>query len=467
MTDRPIGDGQPAAVSPAESVAALTARFEAMDRSAEPLAWAVAAYKLGMATAEQPSGQPAIELRRALDLYQQAIEILSLTRAPVEHGRILNAAGSAHRLLGDRPTATRLFQRSLDALSGRGAEAEEASVLNNLGLVLAEGGRIDEAIELFDRSLAMLEVDSAPGGGDVHDGADQNRDDVLRTRLATLHNLGQAHMGRGTAAGFTAAVEVFQSGSATASGFDVSMHTGLLDHSRGVAHKALANLEPTARAQHLDSAIEAFEQSLLVFTSVGFPMHHAIAKHNLGHTLAGRDDLDSLRRALAHYEDALLMFDPRLHQAHWQEAYNNTEALEARLAKVEPDQTRADHIATLCGSMDDDERLMFLRHRLLMMEPLPEKHRQERLTAFCYAMVTQEPASFVATLRTMITVLMELPEAVLESALRSLLRAHGMLENHEQRAADFVLDEAIQSLLFGPQRIRVRDMLEDIGWDRP
>ena len=82
-------------------------------------------------------------------------------------------------------------------------------------------------------------------------------------------------------------------------------------------------------------------------------------------------------------------------------------------------------------------------------------------------MVTQPAASYVATLRTMITVLMELPEPVLESALRSLLRAHSMLDPHDQRAADFILDEAIQALLFGPQRIRVRDMLEDIGWDRP
>ncbi len=452
MTGGSGHEGQPSAISPAESVAALTERFEAMDRSAEPLAWAAAAYKLGMATAEQPSAQPAQALQRALELYQQASVILSAERAPLEHARILNAAGSAHRLLGDGSTATRLFERSLHLLEGRGAEVEEASVFNNLGLTLAEAGQIDEAIGLFERALASLTGDS---------------DDVVRTRLATLHNLGQARMGRGSPEGFHEAVAAFEAGSAAARGFDVSMHTGLLDHSRGVAHKALADLEPTDRERHLTAAIDAFEQSLAVFTSVGFPMHHAIAKHNLGHTLAGRDDLDSMRRGLACYEDALHMFDPRLHQAHWQEAYNNAEALEARLLQIEPNASRADHIASLSGSMPDDERLTFLRHRLLVLEPLPEKHRHERLTAFCYAMVTQEPASFVATLRTMITVLMELPEPVLESALRSLLRAHAMLDPRDQRAADFVLDEAVQSLLFGPQRVRVRDMLEDIGWNRP
>ena len=71
------------------------------------------------------------------------------------------------------------------------------------------------------------------------------------------------------------------------------------------------------------------------------------------------------------------------------------------------------------------------------------------------------------SIRTIITVLMELPETLLESALESQLAAHAVLDNHDQRAADFILDEAINALLFGPQRIRVRDMLEDIGWERP
>ena len=455
------GDNQPTALSPAESVAALTARLDAIDRAEEPIIWATAAYKLGMATAEQPSAQQGVAMQQALDLYQQAASILSPERAPIEHARILNAAGSAHRLLGNSPTAIKLFQQSLELLNGRGAQTEEASVFNNLGLVLAESGRIDEAVELFARSLAAL------GDESDDDSTAADNTDAVRTRLATMHNLGQAQMGRGSIEGYTAAVAAFEEGSRMAAGFDVSMHTGLLDHSRGVAHKALASLQPACSQQHVDSAIEAFEQSLAVFTSVGFPMHHAIAKHNLGHTLASRDDLDSMRRALACYEDALQMFDPRLHQAHWQEAYANAEALEVRLLVMEPDASRADHMASLAGSMSDEERLTFLRHRLLLLEPLPKKHVEERLTVFCYAMVTQPPASFVATLRTMVTVLMELPESLLESALRSQVAAHSMLENHERRAVDFVLDEVIQALLFGPQRIRVRDMLEDIGWDRP
>ena len=110
---------------------------------------------------------------------------------------------------------------------------------------------------------------------------------------------------------------------------------------------------------------------------------------------------------------------------------------------------------------------MFIRQRFVQMDRLPKTNQLERLTEFYCAVITQPASSFVATIRTVIPVLMELPETLLESALESQLAAHAMLDNHDQRAADFILDEAINALLFGPQRIRVRDILEEIGWERP
>ena len=448
----------PTAFSVHGSVAALKQRLESIDPATDSLTWAVAAYRLGMATAEQPTAHPEKNLRDALGLYQQAARILTAQRAPVEHARILNAAGSAHRMLGDPGTASRLFTEALGLMSGKGVDVEEASVLNNLGLVLTEGGRLDDAVEAFTLSLQKL-----PTSGDAP-GSD---DEQIRTMLATKHNLGQVHLARGTAAGCDAAIEVLADAASVAGGTEASMHTAMIDHTLGIAWKAKAGLDPAERDHCLGQAITTFERCLTVFTSVGFPMQHAIAKHNLGHAYAGRDDVASLQRALAYYEDSLNIFDPRLHQPQWQEAFANAEAVDARLEVMVPGATRADHIATLAGSMDDNERLMFLRQRLLQLERVPKKNQLERLTAMYYAIITQPAASFVASIRTIITVLMELPESLLESALESQLAAHAMLDNHDQRAADFILDEAINALLFGPQRIRVRDMLEDIGWDRP
>jgi tetratricopeptide (TPR) repeat protein len=447
----------PTAFSATDSVAAMKARFESIDRSTDALKWAAAAYRLGMATAEQPTAHPELNLRDALGLYQQAAEVLTVQRAPVEHARILNAAGSAHRMLGDPSTASRLFREALGLMSGKGVDVEEASVLNNLGLVLTEGGRLDDAVGAFTLSLEKLSLDMLPG----------EDDEQIRTMLATKHNLGQVHLARGGVDGCDAAIAVLSDAASTAGGTQASMHTAMIDHTLGIAWKAKAGIDPSASAHCLDEAITSFERCLTVFTSVGFPMQHAIAKHNLGHAYAGRDDVASLQRALAYYEDSLNIFDPRLHQPQWQEAFANAEAVEARLEVAVPGATRADHIATLAGGMDDDERLTFLRQRLVQMERLPKTNQLERLTAMSYAIITQPAASFVASIRTIITVLMELPETLLESALESQMAAHAMLDNHDQRAADFILDEAINSLLFGPQRIRVRDMLEDIGWDRP
>ncbi len=449
----------PTALSASDSIAAMKARFESIDRVADSLSWATAAYRLGMATAEQPTAHPGESLRAALGYYQQAAQVLTVQRAPVEHARILNAAGSAHRMLGDPSTASRLFQEALGLMAGKGVDIEEASVLNNLGLVLTEGGRLDDAVEAFTMSLDMMSDSFAMQSGDD--------DEQIRTMLATKHNLGQVHLARGGLDGCDAAIEVLASASAAARTTEASMHTAMIDHTLGIAWKARAGFSPATSDSDVGEAISAFERCLAVFTSVGFPMQHAIAKHNLGHALAGRDDVGSMQRALAYYEDSLNIFDPRLHQQQWQEAFANAEAIEKRLGVAVPGATRADHIATLAGSMDENERLMFVRQRLAQMERLPKVNQVERLTAMSYAIVTQPAESFVASLRTMISVLMELPEALLESALEAQLAAHAMLDSHDQRAADFILDEAINALLFGPQRIRVRDMLEDIGWDRP
>lgn len=442
----------PTIKSATESVAAMKERFGSLDRAADSLRWAAAAYRLGLATAEQPSAHVEQNIRAALGYYRQAAEVLTVERAPIEHARILNAAGSAHRALGDPNTASRLFREALELMAGRGPTSEEASVLNNLGLVLSEGGHLDEAIEAFSMSLDML--------------AGEN-DEQVRTILATKHNLGQAHLGRGDLDGCDAAIAVLSEAADGSRGTGASMHMAMIDHSLGIAWKAKTGYDAAGSDHHIDEAVDAFERCLTVFTSVGFPMQHAIAKHNLGHALAARDDIASLQRAIACYEDALNIFDPRLHQELWREAFANSEAVEARLEVAVPGATRADHLAALAGSMDDKERLIFIRQRLVQIERLPKANQLERLTALSYAVITQPAPSFVASIRTLIMVLMELPEALLESALEAQLAAHSMLDNHDRRAADFVLDEAINALLFGPQRIRVRDILEDLGWERP
>lgn len=441
--------------SPAEVVAALEEQFRAITRGHDPLGWAVAAYRLGLAKAEQPTGDPRQNLAGALGLFEQAAEVLDESRAPVEHARILNAAGSAHRMLGDTATALRLFRNSADLLAGRGVESEEASVLSNLGVALTEIGRLDDAITAFAAAIEKLPAET---------------DEHVRTRLATEHNLAQAHAATGTDDGFARAIEILQRAVVEAGSVEAPMHLGMIWHTLGVTLKARHGQPGDRNGQSsadVDEAIAAFERSLTIFTSVGFPFQHAIAKHNLGHALATRDDLPSLQRALVCYEDSLNIFDPRLHQTHWQEAYRNADALDQKLQTLSPGASRSDHTASHAGALDEVERLAFIRQRFVQLERLPAEQRLQRLTEFSYAVITQPAESFVATLRTMISTLMELPDGMLQATLQAQLAAHAMLEAGDRRACDFVLDEAINLLLFGPQRIRVRDILTDIGWERP
>lgn len=439
-------------VSLPTSIGALEAKLANTPRATEPLAWAVASYRLGMARAESPTGSPADNLTAALALYDAAAAVLTVDQAPIEHARVVNAAGSAHRLLGNPQKAVELFDRAAELLEGRGGDAERASVLSNLGLAQTESGRPTEAAGAFELALSLLEGDDA---------------EQRRARAATRHNLAQSLMSTGSHDDLAAAIEALQAADADCVESDAPLHQAMVWHSLGVARKGQAEHDSDHREALLNRAVEHFEECLTIFTTASFPFHHAVAKQNLGLALAGQGDLDSARLALSYYEDAITMFDPRLHAPHWRSTYENMEALESRLAIDAPGQTRHDHFATLLGGMDEVHRLAALRERLALLERLPKRQRVERLAELAFAVVTQPPRSFVATLRTTITVLMELPDDLLHSALEAQCVAHGRLDPHERRAADFVLDEAIDSLLFGPQRIRVRDLLAEIGWERP
>ncbi len=440
------------AVGRESSITALETQLANTSRATDPFGWAIASYRLGLARAESPIGRPEDNLRSALELYDAAAGVLTERGAPIEHARVLNAAASAHRLLGDPRRAAELFERASRVLEGRGGDAEWAGVLSNLGLALTDCGETAPAVEAFERALELLAGDDA---------------EQRRARVAARHNLAQTLMSTGHHDDLASAVEVLEQAAAECVDEVSPLHKAMVAHSLGVARKGQAEIDVEARRERLEQAIRHFDESLEIFTASSFPFHHAVAKQNLGLALAGRGDTDSLRRALSCYEDAVATFDPRLHPTHWRATYENMEALEARLRVVAADQSRHDHFATLLGDMDATERLGVVRERFARFERLPPRQQVDRLCELTDAIVRQPPRSFVATLRTIIAVLMELPDDLLRSALEAQLIAHSRLGPHERRAADFVLDEAINALLFGPQRIRVRDLLVEIGWERP
>lgn len=419
--------------SPAE---ALERQLAQLDRTANPDGWALAAGRVAMARAEvgDPNG--------ALTLLEQAAAVLTASRAPMEHGRLLVGAAVAHRALGDGPRALELFKAGTDLLVGRAGAVEVAAAHSNIGLVAAELGRTDEALAAFDAALLL-----APG-------------DDPRLLASLYVNRGQVHLARGDAVGLHSARIDFAAAAACSDSTSSPVQ-------HGQAHNGLGAVAQ-ATGDHANAA-EHFMAAVATFTPLQFPFQHAVANHNLGLALADpAGEIASRRRALVAFEVALTLFDPNRHRAHWAESFRRAEAVDAMLGVGFPGWTRDDHFTAMVAELGDDERLSAVRTRLGHIAQRPDPHRRRAFASLAAAALRRSDSTQRSALRATLSVLMELPEPVLKSGLGGQTDAHNALETDDERSrADSAFDDAIHEMLHGPQRVRVRDLLEELGWQRP
>lgn len=441
------------AFDPAAAIIALEARLAATPRATRPHEHAAAAYRLGLARAESPVGDPADNLRQALDCYALAASIFDARHDPMEHARVINAAGAAHRGLGRRRRAADLFAQAAALFETEGGDQERAAALNNLGLTRAELGDRDAAIAAFDEAAALFDVTTADG---------------RRGRASTLHNRGQARAAGGTAADLQAAIDDQREAKAAVDRDEAPYHHALVDHSLGVAASGLADLDPEGRAGHLMTAIDAFGSCLATFTRAAFPYQHTLALHNLGRALAATGDLLDLRRALAYFEDAVTVLDPRLHAEPWRHAHASLERAEAELARREgAPVSRAVNFVNLAAALPTSERLPLLRTRLKRLLALPGPARDSSLAELALASSILAPEVATGYVTDEIVVLMELPNEVLEAALTARMVAHRALDGDIRLAADRALDAAVGEALGLSQRLLVREHLASLGFERP
>ena len=433
-------------------VESLEAQLAQTPRSSRPYEHAALAYRLGLAYAESPMGSAADGLRKALACYDVAAAIFDPRFDPVEHARVINAAGAAQRSLGDPRRAAALFHKAAGLLEGKGRDGERAAALNNLGLARTELGELEPAVEAFDDALELFDASTAEG---------------RRGRVATLHNRGQAHAAMPGEAGQEAALADFEQARADLDPDEAPYHHGLVNHSMGVVCSALAALRPSEREPLLEEAVQAFSESLTVFTRTAFPFQYALDKHNLGLAYASLGGAANLRRALACFEDAVAMLDTRVHADAWRQAYASLERTEKELDGLFPGMGRADHFAALVGGTRRDDRAGLIRERLVRLLELPEPTRRSALAELALASARLGGARARAVIEAELGALMELPNEHLETALRARLEAHARLAEPEREEADRALDAAIGEALQGPQRIFVRDFLYSLDWERP
>lgn len=429
------------------SVERLAAALDDVDIAREPDSWALAAYRLAIARAE--SASRADDLERDVELLGRAGRILSAERSPIEHARVLIAVGSCRRLQGAPAVAADLFAQAIDLQRHRTAPRELTASLVNLGLALLEAGRPDDAIVALDDALDHWSTAATTlRDGDVDD------DEMLRLRGAALLNRAQAHQHRGGSDHLRRAADDYV---AAADAFDVaSLQRGMALHGLGTV---LLEIDGDT-----SQAIEQFEASLSILTADSFPFQHAVARHSLAIALERRGSRADLARGLDHVEAALSTFDPRLHSGPWRTAAAAIERLAAALGSGTTQQHRADVFVELLADASNDDRARLLRDRLSRVARQPAVRRSGDLDALIGAAV-ERPDSYGGIVRAMVPVLMDLPDEMLADSCAALATAN---QGRPDRAdLDRMLDEVIHDLLFGPQRVRVRDLLQSHGWVRP
>lgn len=478
------------------SLERLEAELARIRAGSDPDRWALAAYRVAVARSEAASG----DLDGALKLLERAGRILTEARAPVEHARICTAAGNCHRRLGRPDRAAPLFERAADLVRDRAPAGERAAALVNLGLALTETGRPDAAVEPLGQAVDILAGAADSESRRVRAAALINRAQALQAqggaaeleravadyrsaaacadedtpqRGMALHGLGSALLesiardqasGAGGGESESVGEAVGGSGGAGGAGGE-SESVGGVGGGSGGAGRAGGGL-----AGRFDEAIGAFEQALGVLTEAAFPFQHAIARHSLAVAWERRDGPWDAARALAEVEVAISIFDPRLHRPQWRAAADRLAWLRLKLEAAGPPGTQEDYFARLLAAVTADERAKRLRDRLQRLATAPEIRRRRDLDELAAALTRlgsgeHEAVEYEAVMRSMIPVLMELPDSVLDSACSSLAAAHRASGRAE--VFDETLDRVIHDLLHGPQRVRVRDLLTAAGWVRP
>jgi len=430
----------------------LQKQLAATSRASRPHEHAVLAYRLGLALAESPSGNPVEGLRKALAFYDVAAAIFDPRFEPLQHARVLNAAGAAHRSLGDRRKAVDLFEKAVALFAEGGTENERAAAYNNLGLCRTELGQPAAGVEAFDAAIALF---------------DTYTDEGKRGVMSTLHNRGQAQSSLGTEEGLEAALADFEEARGMIDPDENPLHYGMVEHSVGVTCSALSKLSDEGKSAFLQEAIRAFNNSLAVFTRTSFPYYHALVKHNLGLAHEAQGGTANLRRALISFEDAVAIFDTRLHADAWKQAFASLDRVEKQLNAKEP-KTRTEHYAALLAVVGLEERTVLVRERFFRVLGDPEPRRTLSIAEIAQAVGLLGFDDGRKVYEAIMKLVIELPQDTQAVSMRAIIEGHRSIDDEETRIdADRALDQAIGDALGGPQRVSVRDFLEAEGWERP
>lgn len=403
-----------------------------------------AEYMLGLAIAEHPASGDGSH-REAIGHYAAALRVFDARRFPQHRARTFTALGASEMALGMKAIARERFEEALGLLAGSEAPIDVGAAANNLGLVAEDLGALVDAEAAFRDAIWHFATAGAQ-----------------RQEASATHNLARV-----------LALSGKRDEAAVAFGRAVTLTTAAGDGPLWAAHvHELANhLLAEEGAASAREAVNLLRQALTVFTRSHHPFQHAMAKYNLGlaHSKVAEQSpkpLNDHRLALVAFEDAVSIFDPRLHPDEWRAARQGLAAVASVLTEHSPGQDSAGHFVGLLASSQGPMRRALVNERLSRLWSLPEPARTDQVAALDRALVRVPAPGNVELAEVWIQFLTEHSFSQADAALALRVRTIAELPADDRHLAILGLEAAVGSLEV-LIRMQVRTLLETAGYQRP
>lgn len=423
-------------------IAELRSRLAAIadERTVE---WGSVQYMLGLAIAEHPSADEN-SYRQAISHYAKALRVFDAERFAEPRARVYTSLGVAERALGMGAIARERFEHALELLGDSRSGPDAGAAANNLGLVHEDLGDPTRAVDAFRSAIDRFASVGA-----------RRQEATARYNLARV--LAALDDRDGAENELRAAIKL------TSPDGDGPLWAA---HVHQLATQILSDSVSTRH----NEAIGLLRESLTVFTSVRHPFQHAMAKHNLGlaHAVlaAAANDPHHARAALVNFEDALAIFDPRLHAPQWRESHAGLEAMLDRLETAGFGSDRHRHFAQFVSDVDSADRHALLSERLGRLWGLAEPARTAQIEAFDRALVSVEGPAQELLAREWMRVLTERRFDEADEALAIRSSSIAALDEEQRALATLGIERALGDLEI-LIRMQVRERLEQFGYIRP
>ncbi len=299
--------GEVGAKALGRAVEAFEAALQVRTQADMPAQWAMTQINLGNALTrlgERQGGEAGTRaLGQAVEAYEATLQVYKQADMPAGWATVQNNLGNTLRSLGDRQggeagtraleQAAEAFEAALQVYKQADMPAQWAMTQNNLGIALSslgerQGGEagvrsLRQAIGALEEALQVRTQADMP----AHWATTQNNLGIA------LSSLGERQGGEIGARALGQAVVAFEAALQVRTPTDMPVLWAMTQENIGLCREAMADAEGFDARDQLDLAVQAFENSLLVYTSEHMPYDYGTATKSLTRVRAKLAALDA------------------------------------------------------------------------------------------------------------------------------------------------------------------------------